>query len=249
MLILSARDQVQDRVAGLELGADDYLVKPFVFDELVARLKALVRREYNCPNPKLDLGVVSLNTALHEARCEREIELVDDTPFDVVPLIHSAWRRVGADVGGERRELLLDGAQVCILPRGADQWSRTLQNLLANAVAYRVPGSSVKVSVACADGHFRIDVANRTEGLCEEDTQRMFDRLWRKDRARADQHHCGLGLALVKAYTRQLGAEVGAALAPDGELTVSLRGRTAPAGSSTDAQPSAAGGDRHKRTA
>ena len=45
VLILSARDRIEDRVRGLDLGADDYLVKPFAFDELVSRLRALARRE------------------------------------------------------------------------------------------------------------------------------------------------------------------------------------------------------------
>jgi len=46
VLVLTARDAVADRVSGLDLGADDYMVKPFAFDELVARLRALVRRRY-----------------------------------------------------------------------------------------------------------------------------------------------------------------------------------------------------------
>jgi two-component system copper resistance phosphate regulon response regulator CusR len=81
VLILSARDQLQDRVHGLELGADDYLVKPFAFDELVARLKALVRREYQQPNPLINLGEVELNTALHSVRVGgSEVQL---TPHEV----------------------------------------------------------------------------------------------------------------------------------------------------------------------
>ena len=69
VLILSARDQVADRIRGLELGADDYLVKPFVFDELHARLQALVRRRYEQRSPLLQLGSVTLNTALHSVSC------------------------------------------------------------------------------------------------------------------------------------------------------------------------------------
>ena len=46
VLVLTARDQVPDRVAGLDLGADDYMVKPFAFDELLARLRAVIRRRY-----------------------------------------------------------------------------------------------------------------------------------------------------------------------------------------------------------
>lgn len=51
VLILTAKDTVEDRVAGLDLGADDYLVKPFAFEELLARIRALLRREYRQKSP------------------------------------------------------------------------------------------------------------------------------------------------------------------------------------------------------
>ena len=56
ILILSARDGVDDRVKGLQLGADDYLVKPFAFDELCARIQALVRRRHQAKNPTIRAG-------------------------------------------------------------------------------------------------------------------------------------------------------------------------------------------------
>ncbi|UCF88828.1 MAG: response regulator, partial [bacterium] len=51
VLIVTAKDSVDDRVAGLDLGADDYLVKPFEFSELLARVRALVRRKYDQKEP------------------------------------------------------------------------------------------------------------------------------------------------------------------------------------------------------
>lgn len=63
VLILSARDQVEDRVKGLEAGADDYLVKPFSFDELCARIQALVRRRHQAKNPLLEVGPLVLDSA------------------------------------------------------------------------------------------------------------------------------------------------------------------------------------------
>jgi DNA-binding response OmpR family regulator len=67
ILILSARDRVEDRVKGLQLGADDYLVKPFAFDELVARIGSLVRRQYESKSPEIQLGEVVINSAKREA--------------------------------------------------------------------------------------------------------------------------------------------------------------------------------------
>ncbi len=75
ILLLTARDAIQDRVHGLELGADDYLVKPCATQELVARLKALVRR--GAPKPvKLQIGELSLDTFSKRAYIgEHSIEL------------------------------------------------------------------------------------------------------------------------------------------------------------------------------
>ena len=76
ILILTARDAVRDRVAGLDGGADDYLTKPFSFTELLARLRALVRRGPVENPPTLEAGDLRLNPATHQAwRSEEEIEL------------------------------------------------------------------------------------------------------------------------------------------------------------------------------
>jgi len=63
VLILSARDRVEDRVKGLQMGADDYLVKPFAFDELSARIQALVRRRHQAKDPVVRLGPLEIDTA------------------------------------------------------------------------------------------------------------------------------------------------------------------------------------------
>jgi two-component system, OmpR family, response regulator len=76
VLMLTARDAVEDRVAGLDEGADDYLVKPFPFVELLARLRALVRRGPVERPPVLEVGDLRLNPATHQVwRGQQEIEL------------------------------------------------------------------------------------------------------------------------------------------------------------------------------
>lgn len=76
VLMLTARGSMEDRVMGLDLGADDYLPKPFHFEELAARLRSIMRRSSNVKSTKLEVGDLILDTVLHVAyRNGKEIEL------------------------------------------------------------------------------------------------------------------------------------------------------------------------------
>jgi DNA-binding response OmpR family regulator len=68
VLILSARDLVEDRVTGLDAGADDYLVKPFATQELVARVRALLRRRQGTADPVLRVGNLELNPSTRKVK-------------------------------------------------------------------------------------------------------------------------------------------------------------------------------------
>lgn len=68
VLMLTARDSIDDRVLGLDTGADDYLVKPFAFDELLARLRALMRKREDSHNVLLTYDDLVMDTAAHQVR-------------------------------------------------------------------------------------------------------------------------------------------------------------------------------------
>lgn len=90
ILMLTARDEVEDRVSGLDAGADDYLVKPFAFPELLARLRALLRRQERRPDDQLGETLtfedLTLDTSTRYAhRGERRIELTT-REFDLLYL-------------------------------------------------------------------------------------------------------------------------------------------------------------------
>jgi two-component system response regulator MprA len=113
ILMLTAKDTVADRVEGLDAGADDYLVKPFEFDELLARIRALLRRAKPEGAPEvLAFADLKLDTGTHQVfRAEREIELTAKE-FELLELFLRHPRQVltrdviydrvwGYDFGGE----------------------------------------------------------------------------------------------------------------------------------------------------
>jgi DNA-binding response OmpR family regulator len=76
VLMLTARDAVDDRVTGLDSGADDYLVKPFAFRELLARVRALLRRDGLSRDPLLRVADLEIDTVSHEVRRDgRQVQL------------------------------------------------------------------------------------------------------------------------------------------------------------------------------
>lgn len=78
VLMLTARDAIPDRIRGLDAGADDYLVKPFDFDELLARLRALIRRDRGQGSNRLQINEITIDLARKEA-------MKNDTPISLTP--------------------------------------------------------------------------------------------------------------------------------------------------------------------
>jgi len=90
VLILTAKDTLQDRITGLDLGADDYLVKPFEFKELLARVRALLRRSYRKKNPQIKIK--DLRIDLTTQRVWRGHEEIQLTPREYALLEYLAMR-------------------------------------------------------------------------------------------------------------------------------------------------------------
>jgi len=91
VLVLTAKDTVEDRVRGLQAGADDYLVKPFAFEELLARIQALCRRGYDRKNPVVTIDDLQINTATRKAA--RDGKPIDLTAREFMLLEYLALRR------------------------------------------------------------------------------------------------------------------------------------------------------------
>ncbi len=132
VLLITARDAVEDRVLGLDSGADDYLTKPFAFAEFSARIRALVRRDASTPKPVLRLGALSLDTATVRAT-------VEDRPLPLSTKEFSLLRYLVSRQGEivSRAEILQEvwGTTRHIDPTIVDQYVRYLRRKLDPVIA------------------------------------------------------------------------------------------------------------------
>jgi two-component system, OmpR family, response regulator len=94
VVIITARDNVEDRILGLDVGADDYVLKPFDAKELLARMRAVLRRKAGAAAPVLSNGIVSLDPATHQATSpEAEPSILSNREF---ALLNALMVRPGA---------------------------------------------------------------------------------------------------------------------------------------------------------
>ena len=89
MLLLTAKDEVQDKVTGLDCGADDYLTKPFFTEELLARIRALSRRQGDVVLNELAFGDLTLNLAAYTLQCGTKSVSLGLKEFEVIRLLMS----------------------------------------------------------------------------------------------------------------------------------------------------------------
>jgi DNA-binding response OmpR family regulator len=135
ILMLTARDAVSDRVVGLDAGADDYLVKPFAFEELAARLRSITRRPAAPPTALISCGPITLDDV-------RRAVCVDDHPVDLSPrefsLLEALMRHPDQVL---TRDQLLDHAWpfgVAVTPNSVDAYIAFLRRKLGPAAARRI---------------------------------------------------------------------------------------------------------------
>lgn len=155
------------------------------------------------------------------ARCQAGTTTVERHPVDLAEAVRDAWLACQTRAAERSLEVVFD------LPAGLSvEADRTilpaiLGNLLSNAVEYTTGGT-----IACRadrnDSRVTLRVVNAADTLVSDDLPHLFEPFWRKDAARSDGFHCGLGLALASAYAELLGGKTKASLTDKDTLCVAL---------------------------
>jgi signal transduction histidine kinase len=143
-----------------------------------------------------------------------------------VPLretVASCWRAAAADAEGKGLTADLEVPERLTLVTDREKLDLILSNLFANAVAYGSPGGRITCVATSWDGRLTFSIANPTTELSPGELPRIFDRFWRRDTARSDGRHVGLGLSLVAALCELLGFSRAARL-QDGVFEITLSG-------------------------
>lgn len=94
VIIISARDSLDDKITGLDFGADDYLTKPFHLSELNARVKALIRRKYAHGNSILELGNLQVDLLSRDVTCNQQAVALTKNEFDLLVFLLNNKNRV-----------------------------------------------------------------------------------------------------------------------------------------------------------
>ena len=143
VLIVTARDHVDDRVAGLDLGADDYLVKPFETRELLARMRALIRRQAGQATPLLVAGALELNTETHELSAGTVTEIL---PAREYALIHALLERPGRILSRSQIEERIYGWGEEVESNAVDVLIHSIRRKFGKSVILNVRGAGWMVA-------------------------------------------------------------------------------------------------------
>ena len=143
VIIVSARDALDERILGLDQGADDYVLKPFAMSELLARLRATLRRKSGSAQPILSNGILSLDPQTHLVRCG---EIVETLPAKEYALLHALLLQPGCLLSRARLEDQLYGWNEEVESNAVEYLIHSLRKKLGKKSIINVRGAGWMVS-------------------------------------------------------------------------------------------------------
>jgi signal transduction histidine kinase len=163
-----------------------------------------------------------VTTLLTLSRCDAGRMDAQMRAVDVGALVRDAWSFIETSAAGKKISAQIDVPEPCMVKSDPALLASIVSNLLGNAVEYAIAGSTIGVRANRAGPLLSLSISNLTDSLSEADLPHIFEPFWQKDSSRSHGEHSGLGLALVKAYSRILGVKLSVALSEKGVFSISL---------------------------
>ncbi len=167
---------------------------------------------------QMERVVMSLLTL---TRCERGVQPVHRAPIHLDKIVATSWQSVVQTATEKSQRFACDIDSSCIITSDYDMLLMVLSNVLGNAVLHSVPASVIRCVATQNGNKTELTISNPVKDLAVEDLSHIFERFWRKDTARSDGMHSGLGLSIVKAFADLLNFNIQAHL--DEDQTFSIR--------------------------
>ena len=156
------------------------------------------------------------------ARCQSGTATTARESVNLSALVHAAWDERRQEVAKRRLAVTFDMPDRLLLTIDRTMLCSIVNNLVANAAQYARIGGRVACKVLANGYGVRLAISNDMDNLSPEDLPHLFEPFWRKDAARTDGTHCGLGLTLVGAYAAALGGKIEASLPSQNSLCVAV---------------------------
>jgi two-component system sensor histidine kinase QseC len=156
------------------------------------------------------------------ARCQAGSIAAAREPVDVAELVRQAWRNCESIAARRELRVQFDLPADIVVTTDRNLLGSIAGNLLANAADYTTEGGSIFCKAKRSGSQWMLIVVNDTDALHEEDLPHLFEPFWRKDTARTDGSHSGLGLSLVDAYVKVLGGKVEVAMPAAGSFCITV---------------------------
>ena len=208
ILMLTARDALEDRVAALNAGADDYLTKPFEFSELLARIHALLRRS-QAADQLARLGVLELR--------ERAVHNVP-----LATIVKEAMSLLVPEARQQDVAVALEASADAVVRANPAAASLLVAHIVGNAVKFSPRGGRVRVRVSTDAVDAVIAVSDSGPSIPEAEIPRLFERFYRGSAGRASDVP-GVGLVICRLLAEGQGGSIAVSNSPEGGATFHIR--------------------------